>query len=155
MASKAEAVWCFFATLLGDEHCGHAWNWPKAHLAKTEMSVQTFAVDCARLPHSIDELYGVIGPAPGCTGPWLKRSDYRGFGMTVYYWKNEADGTFQLRLLGRDGAFGSADDVTVDPEPHVWGGMLIEEHQRRWLIGFLALLSANPLLRRWRLGRRS
>lgn len=154
MASEAGSLWCLIAVLSGDLHCGYRPNWPKAHQVKVEMSVEAFELDCGRLPHSVDELYGVVGGARRCSGPWLKPSDYRVYGMTVYYWKNEADDTFQLRLLGRDGVLGSADDVTVDPEPHVWGGTLIERRQRRWTIGLLALLPAISVLRWWWLGRR-
>lgn len=149
MASKAGSLWCFIAVLFGDLDCGYRPNWPKAHLVKVEMSVRAFELDCGRLPYSIDELYGVVGAAQGCSRPLLWPSEYQFHGMTVHYWKNEADSTFQLRLLGRDGVFGSADDVTIDPEPHVWGGTLIEQRKQRRAMVLFALLSAVAVLHWW------
>lgn len=118
------------------------------------MSVEAFQLDCGHRPHGIDELYGVTGAAPGCSGPWIKPSDYRVYGMTVHYWKNKDGDTFQLRLPGRDGVFGSADDMTIEPEPQVWSGTLIEQRRRRWATGLITLLAAIALLRWWWLGHR-
>lgn len=146
---ESKAVW--LVSVLFGEGCGWTYNPSQALLSRIEMSVAAFELDCGRLPDSVDELLGVVRDAQTCRS----RIEYRHerlkgpFGDYVYYWKNDASGRFHLRLLGKDRVFGSADDVTIDPEPHVWGGRLIEQREQRRAMGLFVLLSAIPLLQ-WR-----
>lgn len=148
---ESKAFW--LVSVLFDQGCG--FDASRAQLSRIEMSVAAFELDCGRLPDSVDELLGAVRDNDVCRSRMeYDRNRLRGpYGDYVYYWKNGSGGGFHVRLLGKDRAFGSADDVTLEPEPHIWGGTLIEQREQRRAICLFALLTAVPVLQWLRLRR--
>ena len=150
MATRAIAALCLITVIFGVASCVRFPDLRRLKLQKVEASVGKFSRKCGRLPHSLDELVGVVSRVDKCADvQFLKPVEIRFNGITVHYWKNDADGSFQLRWPGEDRIFGSADDLTVKPEKRVWGGTLIE--RRRWLQALTlgAGLLSLAWLRRW------
>lgn len=148
MATRAIAALCLITVIFGVASCVP--DLRRLKLQKVEATVGKFSRKCGRLPHSLDELVGVVSRVDKCANvQFLKPVETRINGIPVHYWKNDADGSFQLRWPGQDGVFGSADDVTVKPENRVWGGTSIVQ---RWWLQALALgvgLLSLCWLRRW------
>lgn len=86
--------------------------------------VETFRVDCGRLPDSLDELAGVVRE-PDCVKSARRLSSLIDpYGEPFVYWRAADGGRFEIRSLGRDHVYGSADDVASDdwtwPWPRPW-----------------------------------
>ena len=150
MATRASVAVGLILLLVGVGQCGTLVDVRRAQLMRVEMSIEEFARECGRLPHSLAELVGVVIRVDKCADvQFLTPVQNRINGISMHYWKNEVDGSFALRWPGQDRIFGSADDVTLRPEKRVWGGTLIA--RRRWLqaLALGAGLLSLWWLRRW------
>jgi Type II secretion system (T2SS), protein G len=103
----------------------------RAVVVRAEMSVEAFRLDCGRLPHSLDELLGAWSGPPCGPDPWSRLGDLRDpFGNKIHYWTSGDGLRYELRAVGRDRVYGSADDVVCGdwdwpwkPAPVIWTGL--------------------------------
>lgn len=94
-----------------------SYNASRAGIWKLAMCVEAFQLDCGRLPDQLDELISEVRPE-GCAGPWARASDLRDPYGSRFVYRRSADGSsFEVRGIGRDRVYGSADDVTTSDRP--------------------------------------
>lgn len=97
-----------------------SYNASRAGIWKLAMCVEAFQLDCGRLPDQLDELISEVRPE-GCAGPWARASDLRDPYGSRFVYRRSADGSsFEVRGIGRDRVYGSADDVTTSDRPWPW-----------------------------------
>lgn len=97
------------------------YNANKAGAWKLYMSIEAFQLDCGRLPDRLDELTGEAH-SDGCTPlPRSRASDLRDpYGSPYAYWRSDDGRSFEVRGIGRDRVYGSADDVTTSDWTWPW-----------------------------------
>jgi len=123
------------------------------------MSIEAFQLDCGRLPYALDELLGVVSQGD-CAAVEIER-----LRMLLDPWDNPfaywraADGrTFEVRSIGPDRVFASADDAVSRgwswpwPNPYTrfrpnWQGII--ELVLPALIGFVLIGWPFIVLVRW------
>ncbi|WP_386069222.1 type II secretion system protein GspG [Tahibacter sp. UC22_41] len=94
--------------------CDYTFNASEAGAWKLAMSIEAFQLDCGRLPDRLDELTGEARSGTCAVRPWAKASDLRdAYGTRFVYWRSDDGSTFEVRGIGRDRVYGSADDVTT------------------------------------------
>lgn len=96
----------------------------RAQIAMLDMAVEAFRLDCGRLPGSLDELLGVFRE-PDCVKSTHRLSSLIDpYGEPFVYWRAADASRFEIRSLGRDRVYGSADDVSSNdwswPWPRPW-----------------------------------
>jgi hypothetical protein len=126
-------VLLMLAVMLGGMRCDPArWRWRTAlaDLVRLEMSVERFRLNCGRLPHALDELIGLldhdecdsrsVAPLSKLKDPW---------GNCFVYWRSPDGRRFEVRAVGRDGVYGSRDDVVKNGWQWPWP----EPYWRSWI----------------------
>lgn len=101
--------------------CG-GYNANRARAVKLSMSIEAFQLDCGRLPYQLDELIGEVR-SDSCNErwPWARASDLRDpYGSRYAYWRSDDGRRFEVRGIGRDRVYGSADDVSTSDWSWPW-----------------------------------
>lgn len=122
-----------------------------AHLVRLAMLVEQFRLQCGRLPKALDELVGVLDREE-CDGVRVPRlSEFKDpWGNWFAYWRSSHGSRFEVRAIGKDGIYGTADDVVVDgwkwpwPEPY-WRSWI----PGRWMAEFFLQLAVVCVVIGW------
>lgn len=126
-------VLLMLAVMMGGMHCDLArWrrNAARAHLVRLEMSVERFRLDCGRLPNALGELVGVLDRNDCDSVAVARLSELKDpWGNGFAYWRSPNSRQFEVRAIGKDGVYGSADDVVTDGREWPWP----EPYWRRWI----------------------
>lgn len=86
----------------------------RAQIAKLEMNIEAFRLDCGRLPDKLDELFGVERE-PNCVKYPPRRSGVVDpFGTRFDYWRADDGIRFELRSAGPDRKHDTLDDFTAN-----------------------------------------
>lgn len=135
----------------------------RAATTRLEMEIEVFRLDCDRLPDSLDELSGVVRGRNCVKHPVRNSVLVDPFGVSMVYWRSADGSAFEVRSIGRDRVYGSADDVsTSDWErswPRPWNWQVIGS--RAFVLLVLLALVATAVYTAfvglrgfWRVGRR-
>jgi len=123
----------------------------RAYLVRLEMSVELFRLECGRLPNALDELVGVVNQENCASAAVSQLSQLKDpWGNWFVYWRSPDGRRFEVRAVGRDGVYGSADDVVADdwkwpwPEPY-WRSWIPD----RWMAQFFFQLALVCVVAGW------
>lgn len=141
---------------------GRPFHAVRAAATRLEMVIEVFRLDCGRLPDSLDELSGVVRERNCVKDPVRRSVLVDPFGVPMVYWRSADGSAFEVRSIGRDRVYGSADDVSTSdwewPWPRPWNWQVIG--QRAFALLVLIALAASAaytvflgLWALWRLAR--
>jgi len=100
-----------------------------ALLAKVEMRIESFRLDCAELPPTLGNLLATSTSYVHCwKGPYARPPELMDYwGNTLVYLKQDG-GRYSLHSTGRDGETGTADDISWHDPGHPYA----KEYPQRW-----------------------
>ncbi len=110
----------------GCSNKGRPFHSARAAAIRLETVIEVFRLDCGRLPDSLDELSGVVRERNCVKDPVRRSVLVDPFGVPMVYWRAADGSAFEVRSIGRDRVYGSADDVSTSdwewpwPRPRNW-----------------------------------
>jgi hypothetical protein len=148
----------WFAGLIVNQGCNNEHsrsNAARAAAIRLEMEIEMFRLDCGRLPDSLDELSGVVRGRNCVKNPVRRSVLLDPLGVPMVYWRSADGSAFDVRSIGRDRVYGSADDVSTSdrewPWPRPWNWQVIGRRALALLvlIAFVASAAYTVFLGLW------